>query len=185
MTAAQPAQAVALGRRALHQLKTVLERETGSQAAMLLREVGFAGGESCYLGFCQWVQERYGVESPQQIDARFLGEALTGFFRAGGWGALTLERLGPGTLALDALEWAEAEPRGAEYPSCHVSCGLLAEFFTRLGSGPVAVMEVECRCRGDARCRFLLGSPDILTWVYDRMVAGTGYVEALGDLNRK
>jgi len=44
----------------------------------------------------------------------------------------------------------------------------------------VAVMEVECRSRGDARCRFLAGSPETLSTLYDRMAQGTGYAEALG-----
>jgi len=44
----------------------------------------------------------------------------------------------------------------------------------------VAVMEVECRSRGDARCRFLAGSPDTLSALYDRMAQGSSYSEALG-----
>jgi hypothetical protein len=40
-------------------------------------------------------------------------------------------------------------------------------------------MEVECLCRGDARCRFLLGSPDLLTHIYERMAAGMSYQEAM------
>jgi len=30
-------------------------------------------------------------------------------------------------------------------------------------------MEVECRSRGDARCRFLAGAPETLGILYDRM----------------
>jgi hypothetical protein len=41
-------------------------------------------------------------------------------------------------------------------------------------------MEVECRSRGDGRCRFLAGSPETLGTLYDRMAQGTGYAEALG-----
>jgi hypothetical protein len=44
----------------------------------------------------------------------------------------------------------------------------------------VAVMEVECRSKGDARCRFLAGSPDSLASLYDRMAQGMGYEEGLG-----
>ncbi len=40
-------------------------------------------------------------------------------------------------------------------------------------------MEVECRSRGEARCRFLAGSPETLSIVYDRMAQGSGYLEAL------
>ena len=84
-------------------------------------------------------------------------------------------------LALDSAEWAEAvESRWDEFPSCHLTCGMLADFFGRLSDGLVAVMEVECRSRGDGRCRFLAGAPETLSTLYDRMAQGTGYAEALG-----
>jgi hypothetical protein len=66
-----------------------------------------------------------------------------------------------------------------DYPSCHLSCGLLADFLGRLSQGAVAVMEVECRTRGDGRCRFLAGAPESLSIIYDRMAQGSGYLEAL------
>ena len=92
-----------------------------------------------------------------------------------------MHELSPAVLALDSTAWAEAtdEP-GGEFPSCHLTCGLLADFFGRLSDGLVAVMEVECRSRGDARCRFLAGAPETLSALYDRMAQGTGYLEALG-----
>ena len=41
-------------------------------------------------------------------------------------------------------------------------------------------MEVECRSRGDGRCRFLAGAPETLSALYDRMAQGAPYPEALG-----
>ena len=41
-TATNGAAGVIVGKRALHHLRAVLERETGPQAALLLREIGFA-----------------------------------------------------------------------------------------------------------------------------------------------
>ena len=41
-------------------------------------------------------------------------------------------------------------------------------------------MEVECRSRGDARCRFLAGSPETLSMLYERMAQGASYADALG-----
>jgi hypothetical protein len=72
-----------------------------------------------------------------------------------------------------------AEGHG-EFPSCHLTCGLLADFFGRLSEGLVAVMEVECRSRGDARCRFLAGAPETLSTLYERMAQGASYTGALG-----
>jgi predicted hydrocarbon binding protein len=166
---------LALGRATLRQLTAVLEREIPAQAGALLREVGFAAGLAAYEGFVESVSARFGVETPQALDARYLGEAVGGFFREEGWGTLGAEALAPGILALDSPDWVEAEPRGAAVPSCHFSTGMWSDFFTRVGGYQAAVMEVECRSRGDARCRFLVASPDLLTWLYEGMMAGERY----------
>ena len=170
-----------LGRRVLHQLRSALERDTGLQASTYLQEAGFAGGEELYAEFRDWLLVNRGVEDPAQLDAEFLSETLSAFFSDQGWGRLEASPLGEAVLALDSEEWAESvETGGTEFPSCHLTCGMLADFFGRLSDGLVAVMEVECRSRGDARCRFLAGSPETLGTLYDRMAQGAGYVEALG-----
>ncbi|HEX9754290.1 MAG TPA: V4R domain-containing protein [Gemmatimonadales bacterium] len=177
---APPADCVTLGRRSLHQLRTALERTVGVHAATLLQEAGFASGEALYQALEQWIAERYRTERPQDLDASVLGEALSGFFSELGWGALTLEHLSDAVLQLDALEWAESSPGAGQYPSCHLSAGVLADVFSRLAGGQYAAMEVECRSRGDARCRFLLASPETLTLIYERMTHGLGYRQSLG-----
>jgi predicted hydrocarbon binding protein len=168
-----------LGRRVIHQLRASLERDAGLQAATHLQEAGFAGGEELYAAFTAWLARNRKVDQPADLDVRFLGEVLSDFFADQGWGKLSATPLGA-VLALDSGNWAEAldEPRG-EFPSCHLSCGLLADFLGRISQGLVAVMEVECRSRGDARCRFLAGAPETLGVLYDRMAQGTGYLEAL------
>jgi len=170
-----------LGRKVIHQLRAALERDTGLQAASYLQEAGFAGGEELYGEFTRWLVSTRGVERPADLDARFLDEALSQFFAEQGWGALTAQALGGTVLALDSTEWAEASDEGrGEFPSCHLTCGLLADFFGRLSDGLVAVMEVECRSRGDARCRFLAGAPETLSGLYERMAQGSSYIDALG-----
>ena len=57
---------------------------------------------------------------------------------------------------------------------------MLADFLGRMSGDTVAVMEVECRSRGDTRCRFLAGAPDTMSTLYERMAQGLGYEEALG-----
>jgi predicted hydrocarbon binding protein len=163
----------------IHQLRASLERDAGLQAATHLQEAGFAGGEELYVTFAVWLAQHRQLERPADLDVRFLGETLSEFFADQGWGKLTATPLGA-VLALDSPDWAEAldEPRG-QFPSCHLSCGLLADFLGRFSEGLVAVMEVECRSRGDARCRFLAGAPETLGILYDRMARGTGYLEAL------
>lgn len=169
-----------LGRKVIHQLRAALERDTGLQAASYLQEAGFAGGEELYAEFTEWLRSTRSVERPADLDSQFLNEALSEFFAVQGWGALGIQTLGGAVLALDSSEWAEASDEGrGEFPSCHLTCGLLADFFGRLSDGLVAVMEVECRSRGDARCRFLAGAPETLSALYERMAQGSSYIDAL------
>src|SRR4051794_11124484 len=157
-----------LGRRVIHSLRASLERDAGLQAATHLQEAGFAGGEELYNAFTVWLARTHNVARPGDLDMQFLGEVLSEFLTEQGWGRLTATPLGPAVLALDSTDWAEAldEPQG-EYPSCHLSCGLLADFLGRISQGLVAVMEVECRSRGESRCRFLAGAPETLGILYE------------------
>jgi predicted hydrocarbon binding protein len=180
MTPSTSTNGLRLGRRVIHQLRASLERDAGLQAATHLQEAGFAGGEELYNAFTAWLSRSHNIEKPSELDINYLGEVLSEFLAEQGWGRLTTTPLGPAVLALDSSDWAEAldEPHG-EYPSCHLSCGLLADFLGRVSQGSVAVMEVECRSRGEARCRFLAGAPETLGMLYERMAQGSTYLEAL------
>ena len=115
---------------------------------------------------------------------QFLSEVLSEFFAEQGWGTLDAHaaRGGGAGAGLGRMgRGAGSSPRD-EFPSCHLTCGLLADFFGRLSDGLVAVMEVECRSRGDEQCRFLAGAPETLSALYERMAQGAGYVEAIGGL---
>lgn len=174
-------QCIGLGRRALQQLRETLERDTGLQAANYLQEAGFAGGEELFGAYSAWLSATHGVREPGELDAAHLSGVLSRFFGEMGWGSLEVQPLGAAVLSLDSANWAEAaEAGGATFPSCHVSCGMLADFLGRMSADTVAVMEVECRSRGDARCRFLAGAPDTMSTLYERMAQGLGYEEALG-----
>jgi predicted hydrocarbon binding protein len=172
---------IGIGRRALLQLRASLERDAAPHVASTLQEAGFAGGEEVYAALTGWCRDAYGVDRPADLDARYLGEALSRFFDELGWGRLTVRQLSPAVLALDSADWAEAsEEGGSEFPSCHLSCGLLADVFGRIAGGLAAVMEVECRTRSDVRCRFLVGAPETLSAIYERMAQGMSYAEAIG-----
>src|SRR5688500_19934832 len=84
---------VRLGRRAIHQLRASLERDTGLQAAAYLQEAGFAGGEELFATFSEWLSEKHGVEQPSELDVKYLGEVLGDFFTEQGWGRLDVQRL--------------------------------------------------------------------------------------------
>ena len=169
-----------IGRRLLHALRHVLERDFGEQAAAALQEAGYTAGDQLYDTFQTWLADEVGVDDPADLDVRYLDEVLGKFFGSLGWGAVALTRVGTGGLAVDAEDWAESEPgANALAPGCHVTAGLLAGFLGRLADGDIAVMEMECRTRNDSRCRFLAGAPETLQAVYEAAAEGRDYESVL------
>lgn len=165
---------VALSPRALHALR----ERAGAQA---MQEAGYAAGEATYRAFTTWLPLAAGVDRPSSLAAPRLAEVLSQFFVALGWGALRVTAAGDAALALDATEWAEAMPDARlQYPSCHFTAGMMADFLGRMADASLAAMEVECRSRGDARCRWLVGAPETLTSLYEHMSQGADYLTVLG-----
>jgi predicted hydrocarbon binding protein len=156
----------------VRQLHASLASHAPDQLVTILQEAGYAAGEGLFKAFTA-------VTSATDLDADVFGETLSEFFTNGGWGAVTLSPVGTGALALDSSDWAEAEPGTAQAPMCFFSAGMLADFLGRLSDETVAVMEVECRSRGDERCRFLSATPEVLERVYREMTEGRTYEEAL------
>ena len=165
---------VAVSPRALYALRD----RVGAQA---LQEAGYAAGEGTYKAFAAWLPGVAGVDDPKELAAPRLAEVLSRFFSSLGWGTVEVETLGDATFAVDSMNWPEAQPdAGLQYPSCSFTSGLLADFMTRIAEAGLAVMEVECRTRGDQRCRWLVGSPETLTALYEHMAQGADYRTILG-----
>jgi predicted hydrocarbon binding protein len=156
----------------VRQLHASLAAHAPEQLVTILQEGGYAAGEGLYQAFAA-------ANNPAELDADLLPETLSDFFRTGGWGSVTITPVGTGALAIDSTDWAEADPGTAQTPMCFFSAGMLADFLGRISDETIAVMEVECRSRGDARCRFLSATPEILDKVYNEMTAGKTYEEAL------
>jgi predicted hydrocarbon binding protein len=156
----------------VRQLHSSLATHAPDQLITILQEAGYAAGDGLYKAFTA-------LNNPTDLDADLLGETLSEFFANGGWGTLTISPVGTGALALDSSDWAEANPGTAQTPMCFFSAGMLADFLGRLSDETIAVMEVECRSRGDERCRFLSATPAVLEKVYNDMTAGRSYEEAL------
>ena len=165
------------GQRQLH--RSLLQHAPDVTIAVL-QEAGYASGECVYQAFAAWLVARSGIDRPADLDAAHFSDVLSEFFQNKGWGTLTIAPLGGAALALDSADWIEAEPGSAVMPLCFFSSGMLADFLSRVSGEPVAVMEVECRSKGDAQCRFLSAAPETLQQVYEKMTAGMGYREALG-----
>lgn len=171
---------VAITSDSLAALRNALMRDTGYAAAGYLQEAGYAGGAALFEAFRGWLAAR-GIDEPESLSLGAFQSHATGFFRECGWGSLEMGDLHDMVATLDSADWGEATPgAGLEHPGCSLSSGMLADFFGRLSEAPLAVMEVECRSAGSDRCRFLLGSQDVMQAVYDGMTAGVGYEEAVG-----
>jgi len=170
----QPSALVALSPAALHRLRD-------SAGAQVLQDAGYTAGDGAYRSFTGWLPVVAGVEDPAELAASRLAEMLSRFFSSLGWGGVAVSQLSDAVMAVDSTDWAEAQPGvGLQFPSCSFTSGLLADFFTRLGDAPLAVMEVECRSRGDARCRWLVGAPESLTALYEHMAQGADYMIVVG-----
>lgn len=164
---------VALSPKALHALRD-------RAGAQVLQEAGYAAGESTCATFTRWLPGVAGVDDPRDLAAPRLADVLSRFFSSMGWGSLAVEPLAEAAFAIDSSDWAEAQPEAQlQYPGCYFTSGLLADVMSRIGDAPLAVMEVECRSRGDAHCRWLVGSPETLTELYQHMAQGADYQQVL------
>jgi uncharacterized protein len=168
---------VALTRGSLLALRTALFRDVGMNAASLLQEAGYAGGQAMFDAFGRWLAAQ-GAPAIESLTVAEFSVRAPEFFRATGWGAIELGALGA-VATVDSPDWAESDPSfPLDFPGCYFTSGVLADFFGRLGGEPLAVMEVECRSMGGDRCRFLVGSGETLQRVYDEMGNGVSYEEA-------
>lgn len=172
-------QMIALTRDSLTTLRAALVRDAGPAAAAYLQEAGFAGGEALFESFRVWLAGR-GTQEAEELEVDEFERLATEYFRATGWGSLSIGTLNDAVATLDSNDWSEADPTaGLDFPGCHLSTGMFAGFFGRLAATQLAVFEVECRSIGSHRCRFLIGSAEVMEYVYEEMGRGVGYAEAV------
>lgn len=172
---------VALPRQSLAALRSALIRDLGGNFATYLQEAGYAGGEPVFASFQAWLASRGGNADGIGF-AEFQGLAAE-FFRDTGWGSLQVGTLHDVVITLDSADWAEADPSlNIGFPACYYTMGLLADFFGRIAGAPLACYEVECRSNGAPRCRFLLGSAEVIGAIYQRISEGVGYEAAAEEL---
>lgn len=170
---------LALTRASLATLRAALLRDGGPDAALYLQEAGYAGGDATWAAFRRWLAERSEIPA-ESLDVEAFEQRATEFFREAGWGSLAIGSIGDVVATLDSLDWGEADPASAaDHPCCHLTTGMFADLFGRVAGAPVAVLEVECRSTGDPRCRFLVGSPEVMEQIYDDMGRGHPYADAI------
>jgi predicted hydrocarbon binding protein len=162
----------------LHTLRQELAN-AGVDAGEILQRAGSSAGATMLAAFGDWLRQERGVESVAQLDRAHFDEALSAFFGHLGWGTLAVHPLGGGFLAIDASDWAEAEPGAGEWPTCHFSTGMIPAFLGAVTGHALAALETECRSRGDSECRFVVGSSENLKVLYDRITGGMALEEAV------
>ena len=163
-------------------LREALEAEVGGDAtARALRHAGHAAGDALYR-----LLSTHGGDadiSPAELPESDFWRRVGDLFAARGWGRLNFEAIHPGLGALESGDWVEADADSHRLrPSCHFTTGLLANLLGHAAGGPVGVLEVECRSRGDLRCRFAFGGQDALEAVYGALMQGQDLDQALASL---
>ena len=170
---------VALSRASLATLRSALLRDAGPAAAAYLQEAGYAGGETIFASFRDWLRDR-GAVAAEELAVDEFERRASEYFHDAGWGSLRIGSLGEAVATLDSEDWGEADPAGAlDHPGCHLTTGMFADFFGRVADVPLAVLEVECRSMGAPRCRFLLGNSEVMNHIYEQMGTGVGYERAV------
>jgi len=165
-------QELALPIASLAALRNALIDAVGEDAAATaLRAAGHAAGDALHATL---------VADGDNAPADRFWQRMMQLFQSRGWGALRHEDAHPGVGSLNSVDWVEADAfAGAMRPSCFLTTGLLANLLGRIAGREVAVLEVECRSRGDARCRFLFGSAETLDAVYSHVAAGESPSDSL------
>lgn len=163
-------------------MRAALEVECGPDAsARALRSAGFAAGNALYAALSASAPEGQTIET---MNADLFWKRLVLLFSNRGWGNLSIAQLHPGIGALDSTNWVEAVPETeAQRPSCHFTTGLIANLLGSAAGADVAVLELECRSRGDARCRFAFGAPEIMGAVYEYMLDGADAEQSIAALS--
>lgn len=166
---------LALPVASLAAIRHALTAEVGADAAaQALRAAGYAAGDALFAALTQpFGSDGGSAESAiTEWSAASFWRRLSQLFSTRGWGTLSHDSLHEGIGSLESTNWVEAEPDSSARPSCFFSTGLLANLLGQAAGAELAVLEVECRSRGDQRCAFLFGAPETLDALYHRLRSG-------------
>lgn len=174
-----PVREMAVPSTTLVTLRQALRSEAGPLPTVhALHAAGYATGEAMAEVFVD------GLSRPlDEIPTPEFWHALSGFWKQRGWGTLTHRDVHPGVGLLRSEDWGEVGEVGAEsQPSCAFTSGMLASLLGRTADGPVAVLEVTCRSRGDDACVFAFGSETTVHELYGTLLDGATLEDALDGL---
>jgi hypothetical protein len=168
---------VAVPRSTFSHLRRELGREVGPLPAIhALHTAGFTVGTAAAAAFAD------GLSDVDSLPEDEFWTRMTAFFLRRGWGTLTHRAAGEALGLLTSADWAEAsEDEQSDEASCSFSTGFLGGLLTEMAGGPIAVLEVSCRGRGDDACRFAFGSESAIHKLYGRLLDGADLERALTD----
>lgn len=178
-TSTDGAHDVMLPRRALTTLRKAVRKEAGPLASIqALQAAGYEVGGDLFDSFAAHVGE-----APTALGQADFWRRLGDFFVDAGWGSVEHTAPHGGVGVLTSPDWVEAGDDGDEnQPACSFSSGLLAGLLTKAAGGPVAVLQVACRARGDDVCTFAFGSQTTVQALYARLLDGATFETALEEL---
>lgn len=143
-----------------------------------LRDAGYSLGQALFGHFAAWLPEQ-GQDTVADLSDEQFPWLLQAFFHGLGWGRVELAPLSEAVMALDVSDWGEAGLSGSQAAGGYlISTGLFAGFFGQLAHAPIAVLEVESESRAPGSARFLLGSVDVMDYVWEAMERGIPYDRA-------
>ena len=160
-------------------LRSELEKEAGALPPIhALHHAGYEAGSAAAASFSVTV----GGDVTNMGQSAFWAR-LSEFFSRRGWGMLEQSGEHAGIAFLSSPDWAEASPDAREpEASCCFTTGFLSGLLSELAGGPVAVLEVDCRARGDEQCCFAFGSEVAIHDLYGHLLDGTDLEGALAAL---
>ncbi|MEX0980169.1 MAG: 4-vinyl reductase [Gemmatimonadota bacterium] len=170
---------VALPASALVELRRALRREAGPLATThALHAAGFDAGSALHTMFAAGTSRPLATLSEEAF-----WDGLRDFLGRRGWGTLKHERVHPALGMMTSSDWAEAGHEVSErQPSCAFTSGMLASILGEVAGGPIAVLEVQCRSRGDDACRFAMGSETAVHELYGKLLDGAALEVSLREL---
>ncbi len=176
-TTERPSRDVALPAAALRGLRKALREEAGPLAAVhALHTAGYGAGSQLYDDFARTTG---GASRSEGV----FWTSLSHFLERRGWGSLEHSAPHGGVGLLSSGDWAEAGEDGDErQPSCAFTAGLLSSLLSQAAEGPIAVLEVSCRSRGEDRCVFAFGSEAAVHELYGLLLDGDDLDAALAKL---
>lgn len=160
-------------------LRTELAKEAGTLSTVhALHSAGYQAGTSA----APSIIATQAGSAPDLGQDAFWGR-ITDFFSERGWGAIRHEPVHGAVGFLTSSDWAEASDGDADpEASCFFTTGFLSGLLSSLAGGPVAVLEIACRTRGEKFCRFAFGSETAIHKLYGHLLDGVGLAEALDAL---